>query len=178
MNRHDPLFKMVLAAIFLALAFVLPFFTGQIPEIGALLCPMHLPVLLCGFVCGPWWGLAVGFVAPLLRSLSLGMPPFFPTAVCMALELAAYGVTAGLLRRVLPRGKGYLYVSLLGSMLLGRAVWGLAMLLCAGLRGEAFTFAAFFAGAVTDALPGILLQLVFIPPIVMITDKLLQEKTE
>ncbi|MBE6629112.1 MAG: ECF transporter S component, partial [Ruminococcaceae bacterium] len=81
MRYHNKTLKMVLAALFLAMAYVLPFLTGQIPEIGAMLCPMHIPVLLCGFLCGWPWGLAVGFVAPLLRSLTLGMPPLFPTAL-------------------------------------------------------------------------------------------------
>ena len=84
--KKTNLVKMILSALCLALAYVLPFLTGQIPEIGAMLCPLHIPVLLCGFVCGPAWGAAVGFIAPLLRSLTLGMPPLFPTAVCMAVS--------------------------------------------------------------------------------------------
>ena len=96
---------MILAAMFLALAYVLPFFTGQIPQVGAMLCPMHIPVLLCGFICGGPWGIAVGFIAPLLRSLTLGMPPMFPTAVCMAFELAAYGAVSGFLYKMLPKKK-------------------------------------------------------------------------
>ena len=84
MKNRNQIFKMVLAAMFLALSYVMPFLTGQIPEIGSMLCPMHIPVLLCGFICGWPWGLVVGFVAPLLRSLTLGMPPLFPKAFCMA----------------------------------------------------------------------------------------------
>lgn len=102
MKSQNNLLKMVLAALFLALAYVMPFLTGQIPEIGSMLCPLHIPVLLCGFICGWPWGLAVGFIAPLFRSLTLGMPPFFPTAVCMAFELAAYGGIAGWMHKVLP----------------------------------------------------------------------------
>ncbi len=77
--------KMTYAALYLGIALVLPFITGQIPEIGAMLCPMHIPVLLCGFLCGWPWGLAVGFIAPLLRSVLFGMPVLFPSAVAMAL---------------------------------------------------------------------------------------------
>ena len=98
MKSHKSMLKMVLAALFLALAYIMPFLTGQIPEVGAMLCPLHIPVLLCGFICGWPWGLAVGFVAPLLRSLILGMPPMFPTAICMAFELAVYGGVAGFLQ--------------------------------------------------------------------------------
>ena len=97
--------KLTLAALFLALAYMMPFLTGQIPEFGSMLCPMHIPVLLCGFFCGSGWGAAVGFLAPLLRSAILGMPPMFPKAVCMALELAAYGAMTGWMYRLLPRKK-------------------------------------------------------------------------
>ena len=78
--------KLVLSGLFLALALVLPFFTGQIPQIGEILCPMHLPVILCGFVCGGGWGAAVGFVAPLLRYLLFQMPPIYPAGLSMAFD--------------------------------------------------------------------------------------------
>ena len=145
--------------------------TGQIPDIGSRLCPLHIPVILCGFICGWPWGLAVGFIAPLFRSLTLGMPPFFPKALCMAFELAAYGAIAGLMHRILPRKKPYIYVSLLTAMIIGRLVWGTAMFLCLGLSGGSFTFTAFLAGAVTNAIPGIILQIVLIPVLVMVLDR-------
>lgn len=170
MKNHNNLLKMVLAALFLALAYVMPFLTGQIPEVGARLCPLHIPVLLCGFICGWPWGMAVGFVAPLLRSLTLGMPPLFPTAVCMTFELAAYGLVAGLMHRYLPRKKPYIYCSLLIAMIVGRLVWGAAMLVCMGINGASFTFAAFIAGAFTNAIPGIIVQIILIPVLVMILD--------
>lgn len=163
---------MILAALFLALAYVMPFLTGQIPEIGSMLCPLHIPILICGFICGWPWGLVVGFIAPLLRSLTLGMPPFFPTAVCMAFELAAYGAIAGLMHKILPRKKPYVYVSLLTAMIVGRLVWGAAMFIFMGLNGANFTFSAFIAGAFTNAIPGIVVQIVLIPLIVMVLDNL------
>ena len=171
MKNRDRLFKMITAALFLALAYVLPFLTGQIPEVGAMLCPMHLPVLLCGFLCGWPWAPAVGFIAPLFRSLTLGMPPLFPGGVCMAFELFTYGATVALMQRILPKKKGYIYLSLLVAMLAGRAVWGLMMFICLGATGGSFTFAAFLAGAFTGALPGIVLQIVLIPPLVMVLEK-------
>lgn len=161
---------MILAALFLALAYVMPFLTGQMPEIGSMLCPLHIPVLICGFICGWPWGLVVGFIAPLLRSLTLGMPPLFPTAVCMAFELAAYGVIAGVMHKNLPHKKPYVYVSLLTAMIVGRLVWGAAMFIFMGLNGANFTFAAFIAGAFANAIPGIVVQIVLIPPIVMVLD--------
>ena len=170
MNNHNKLLKTVLSAFFLALAYVLPFLTGQIPEIGAMLCPLHIPVLLCGFICGWPYGLAVGFIAPLFRSLALGMPPMFPTAICMAFELATYGAVGGLLHKLLPRKKAYIYCSLIGAMLIGRIVWGIAMMLCLGISGSGFTFAAFIAGAFTNAIPGIILQIILIPIFVMVLE--------
>ena len=162
---------LVLAALFLALALVLPFLTGQIPQIGSMLCPMHIPVLRCGFFCGWPWGLAVGLIAPVLRSLLFGMPPMFPVAVCMAFELATYGAVSGLLHSKLPRRKLSVYVSLLSAMVAGRLVWGLAQFLCVGLDVSAFGLAAFWSGAVTTAIPGIVIQIVLIPVLVIMLQK-------
>ena len=83
--KKNQILRLALSALFLAIGFVLPFLTGQIQQVGNMLLPMHLPVLVCGFVCGWPWGLAVGFVLPLLRSLFFGMPPMVPTALAMAL---------------------------------------------------------------------------------------------
>ena len=178
MKKQENLVKMILSALFLALAYLMPFLTGQIPEIGSMLCPMHIPVLLCGFICGWQWGLVVGFVAPIFRSLILTMPPLFPTAVCMAFELAAYGALAGILYKKFPRKKLCIYVSLLISMLVGRLVWGIAMFVCFGIKGGSFTLTAFLAGAFTNAVPGITVQILLIPIIVMLLEntKLLNTK--
>lgn len=162
---------MVLAALFLAMALVLPFLTGQIPEIGSMLCPMHIPALLCGFFCGWPWGLMVGLIAPVLRSLIFGMPPMFPVAVCMSAELAAYGAVSGFLYSKMSRNKASVYISLLTAMVAGRLVWGIARFLCAGLDPSAFGIAAFWAGAITTALPGIILQIVLVPVLVMALEK-------
>ena len=170
MKQESKTQRLVLAALFLAMAYVMPFLTGQIPEIGSMLCPMHIPVLLCGFVCGWSWGLLVGLIAPLLRSLTLFMPPIYPTAVCMAFELATYGALAGLLHKFLPRKRPFVYVSLLISMIVGRLVWGAAMFVCMGISGKGFPFSTFLAGAVTNALPGIALQVILIPVLVVLVE--------
>ena len=170
MKDRIKIVKLVLSGLFLALAYILPFLTGQIQEIGNMFCPMHIPVILCGFICGWKYGMAVGFTAPLFRSLTLGMPIFFPGAVCMAFELGAYGCMAGLLYRILPKRKIYIYLSLIISMIAGRAVWGLAMMTALGLSGGKFSAAAFIAGAVTNAIPGIILQIILIPILVMVLD--------
>ena len=200
--KRSKLRKLVLAGMFLALSYLMPFLTGQIPKFGSMLCPMHIPVLLCGFFCGWYYGLAVGFIAPLLRALTLGMPPLFPTAICMAFELATYGMLTGIFHKLF-QGKKALALpqtvclvfefatygmatglshklfrikkmpvlpTLLIAMILGRIVWGAAMFILVGASGGAFTFSAFLAGAFLNAWPGILLQILFVPPLVIILD--------
>jgi len=163
--------KLTYAALFLAIALVLPFITGQIPEIGKSLCPMHIPALLCGFLCGWPWGLAVGFIAPLLRSVIFGIPVMFPGAVAMAFELAVYGGLSGLLYKLLQKKKANIYITLIVSMIAGRIVWGIVRLVLAGLSGSSFTWALFLSGAITTAIPGIILQLALIPVLVMVLEK-------
>ena len=170
MRSRQHLEKLMLSALFLAIAYLLPFLTGQIPEVGSMLSPMHFPALLCGFLCGPLWGLTVGGLSPLLRSLTLGMPVLFPKAVAMAAELAAYGAVAGLLHRLLPKKTGFVYISLVLAMLVGRAVYGVAMAVCLGLGGGVYTLSAFLSSAFLGAIPGIVLQLVLIPPLVMLLE--------
>lgn len=166
MKNHNSILRLVISALCLALAYTLPFLTGQIPEIGSMLLPMHIPVLLCGFICGWRWGLGVGFISPMLRSVILGMPQLFPMALCMAFELATYGFVAGLMHRLLPKKKPYIYASLLISMIVGRIVWGIVMSICVGT----FTFNAFILGAITNAIPGIIIQIALIPILVMVLE--------
>lgn len=174
--KRNEIKKLTLSAMFLALAFVMPFLTGQIPQIGQMLCPMHIPVLLCGFFCGGPWGLAVGFLAPILRSFVLGMPPMFPVAFCMAFELAAYGFVAGWLHNLLPKKKINVYSSLLIAMITGRLVWGMAMFCCMGLDVSKFGLEAFWAGAVLQAAPGIVIQIVLIPILVIALERFVNKQ--
>ena len=171
MNPHSTTRSLVLAALFLALAFVLPMVTGHVPQVGNMLCPMHFPILLCGFVLGGPWGLAVGFVAPLLRSVLFGMPPMFPIAVSMAFELAAYGLVSGLVWRRVKHTLPMMYAALVTAMVAGRLVWGAVRFVLAGLTGGSFPFQAFLSGALLTAVPGILAQLVLIPLILTALEK-------
>jgi thiamine transporter ThiT len=155
------------SGLFLALCLLLPFLTGQIPQFGNMLLPMHLPVLLCGFICGWPYGLAVGFISPLLRSMLFGMPPMFPTAVAMAFELAVYGLLSGLFYKIFPKKNVFIYVSLLLAMVGGRLIWGAVAYLLFGIAGTALTWQMFLSGAILVAWPGILIQIVLIPVIVM-----------
>ena len=168
MNKSNrSVLKLVYAAVCLALALVLPIVTGHIPQIGQAISPMHIPVLLCGFLCGWPYGLAVGFIAPLLRGAIFGMPPLMPTGISMAFELAAYGLLTGVLYKLLPKKIPYIYVSLIGAMIGGRIVWGIARFILAGLTSSEFPMSAFIAGAVTNAIPGIILHIVLVPALVI-----------
>ena len=170
-KNASPVRQLVLTALFLALAFVLPLLTGQVPKVGNMLCPMHFPVLLCGFVLGGPWGLAVGFAAPLLRSVLFGMPPMFPVAISMAFELATYGAVAGFMYRKVQHTLPMIYATLVTSMVAGRLVWGAVRFVLAGLSGSSFPFSAFLSGAVLTAVPGIVAQLILIPLIVAALQK-------
>lgn len=170
-SSRKNLFRLILSAMFLAIALVLPFLTGQIPQIGNALCPMHIPVLLCGFFCGPVYGAAVGFIAPLLRFFLFGMPPIMPTGIAMAFELATYGCVAGLMYKLLPKKNVFVYVSLIVAMLSGRVVWGVARAVLMGFGKGTFGWSAFMAGAFLNAIPGIIIHIIIIPILVIALKK-------
>ena len=171
-NINKNLLNLVLTAMFLALALVLPFLTGQIKEIGSMLLPMHIPVMLCGLVCGPQYGVIIGFIAPLMRSMIFGMPVMFPSAISMAFELATYGLVIGLIFSK-SRWKCIksLYRSLIISMVAGRVVWGIVQCILLGLGNNGFTLSMFLSGAIIKAIPGIILQLLLIPTIMLVLGK-------
>ena len=167
MNQKNILIKkIVYSGVFLAMALVFPFITGQMQSFGAALCPMHVPVLLCGFICGARYGAAVGGAAPLLRFFLFGMPMFW-SALPMAFELCVYGLCAGLLYKFLPKKALYTYVSLVCAMLAGRAVWGLVSAVISGLRETEFGLGAFWLGAFAGSVPGMVLQVILIPAVVL-----------
>lgn len=167
-TRKKPIINLTLAAMFMAIGLVLPFLTGQIKQIGSMLLPMHIPVFLCGLICGWQYGLIVGFVLPILRSMVFGMPILFPTGIAMAFELATYGVVIGWLyshsrwQCVIA-----LYRCMIMAMLAGRLVWGVVQIVLLGINGNGFTWQMFIAGAFLNAIPGIILQLILIPAIMV-----------
>lgn len=160
--------KLTLAAMFFALGIVLPFLIGQIPAIGRTLLPMHIPVLFCGLIVGWKYGLAVGFLLPLTRSVLFGMPALFPNAVAMAFELGTYGMVTGwLYGHSKWQCTRALYRSLIAAMVAGRIVWAAAEVVLLGVTGSRFTWEMFLAGAFLNAIPGIVLQLVMIPAVMV-----------
>ena len=163
--------KTTISAIFLAFGIVLPFFTGQIKEIGDTFLPMHIPVMLCGLICGAKYGFAVGSILPLLKSITVGMPAIYPNAVWMSVELATYGFIIGVLYSSFNKKQiWWLYCCLIISMICGRVSWGIMKTALLGISGKVFTFKAFIMGGIIDSLPGIILQLILIPVIIKFMD--------
>ena len=164
--------KITLSAMFFSLCIVLPFLTGQIPSIGSMLLPMHLPVLLCSYICGWEYGAVVGFFAPIIRSLIFSMPPLFPDAVSMAFELGTYGFVSGFLYNVfMNKNKTnilFIFLTLIIAMLSGRIVWGIIRYLLALIDGSyPFNISIFLSGAFITAWPGIVLQLILVPTLII-----------
>lgn len=164
--------NLTLSAVFIALGLVLPLLTGQLKALGNAFLPMHLPVLLCGLIVGPWHGLVVGLILPILRHFTFGMPPLYPTAISMAFELATFGFVVGFVYKN-SRWKCViaLYESLAIAMILGRVVWGMIQMILLGVNGQVFTFQMFMAGAFLNAIPGIVFQLIFIPSLMLALHK-------
>lgn len=163
--------KICLSAMFFCLGVILPFLSGQLKEIGDSLLLMHIPVMLCGLICSAKYGFAVGLFLPFFRAVLFGMPPIYPNAIWMAMEMATYGLVIGLLYAKKKGNIKWLYFSLVTAMLSGRIVWGISKALLLGFKGSAFTFSAFITGGFIDALPGIILQLILIPCILLIVEK-------
>ena len=170
MNKQTK--NLTLSAMFIAVGLVLPMITGNIPQVGSMLLPMHIPVFLCGLICGWPYGLAVGAVLPMMRSLLFGMPPLYPVAIAMTFELAAYGFVSGFLyNRSRWQCVIALYRSMIAAMLAGRVVWGAAEVILLGVAGNAFTWQAFMAGAFLNAIPGIAVQLILIPALMVLLNR-------
>lgn len=163
--------NLVLAGLFIAFGLLMPFITIQLPSMGSRFLPMHMPVLISGFVCGWKYGLAVGLIVPVFRSLLFGMPPMFPTAAAMAIELAIYGFMTGLMYKLLPKKNIYIYMALIIAMVCGRIAWGIVCILLFGLSGTPYTWELFMTGAFFDAIPGIIAQLTVIPIVIIALKK-------
>lgn len=171
--KKEKLNNLVFSAMFLALGAILPFLTGQIKELGDSFLPMHLPIMLCGAICGAKYGFVTGLILPFLRSLTFGMPPLYPNAVWMALELATYGLVIGILYSRKKEHKTlYLLFCLACSMIAGRIVWGVTKALLLLNKENAFTINAFITGGFIDAIPGIILQFILIPIIIGVYESL------
>lgn len=164
--------KLVLSGLFLALTMILPSLLGAIsPEIGSMLSPIHVPVLLCGFFCGWKYGGIVGFLAPLVKFTIYGVPPLYPVGISMCVELATYGVVSGILYQILPKKTINIYVSLICAMIVGRVMYGISTCLLLMAKGGVYTFSMFITSTVIKATPAIIAHIMIIPTIVIIARK-------
>jgi len=151
-------------ALFLALAVVLPVGFHAFGIAGRVFLPMHFPVLLAGFLVGPYSGLTVGLMSPLISHLITGMPPAYAVPL-MSLELPLYGLVAGLAYQKLRLN---VYVALVAAMIVGRIMFGLGLFILGMFMELPYTATIFFstAGPILAGLPGMIAQIVVIPIIV------------
>ena len=165
MQKMSAVKKSIITAVCIALCVVLPQAFHAIPNAGSIYLPMHIPVLLCGLICGWPYGLLCGLAGPALSALITGMPP---AAVLpgMMVECGVYGFAAGLLMQLVRTKRLYadLYISLVAAMLLGRVVSGAAKALI--VSAGSYSMASWVAGSFVTALPGIIIQLALLPSIV------------
>ena len=157
--------NMTLTAVCIALCVVLPIAFHSIPDAGSVFLPMHIPVLICGMICGWPYGLICGLMGPLVSSALTGMPPI-AILPAMMLECGSYGMVSGIMLKLVhtKRTYGDLYIALVTAMLAGRVMSGIAkaLIFMPGISMTAWITASFIT-----ALPGILIQLVFLPSVVM-----------
>ena len=162
--------KLALTALFIAICIVLPIAFHTIPNAGAIFLPMHIPVLMCGLICGWPYGLFCGILGPLLSSLLTGMPPmaFLPAMLC---ELAVYGFVTGLLVNRIQTGKRIfdLYIPLVCAMLAGRVFYGILNALI--FKAGSYSLTIWLTSAFVTSVPGILIQLMLVPFLVNILQK-------
>lgn len=162
--------KLATCAFCVALCVVLPLAFHLIPDFGSVFCPMHLPVFVCAMLCGPVYGIVCGLLGPLFSSLFTGMPPSF-ILPSMLVELATYGLLGGLLMNLFKSKKLVnLYIVLALSMLIGRLIACFVQIFIFA-KGTTAAQAIFISHFVT-CLPGTILQLLIIPPIVLAISKL------
>lgn len=165
MQKMSAVKKSIITAVCIALCVVLPQAFHAVPNAGAIYLPMHIPVLLCGLICGWSYGLLCGLAGPALSALLTGMPP---AAVLpgMLVECGVYGLAAGLLMQLVRTKHLYadLYISLAAAMLLGRVVSGIAKALI--FSAGSYSMVYWVAGSFVTALPGIVIQLALLPSIV------------
>ncbi|MBU8933805.1 MAG: ECF transporter S component [candidate division Zixibacteria bacterium] len=152
------------SALFLAIAVLLPVGFHTFGLAGRIFLPMHIPVLLAGFLAGPWSGLVVGLLAPTLSYLLTGMPPTYAVPL-MSMELAIYGFVAGITYN---RLRLNIYIALILAMLLGRLMFAVGLIGLGLFMELPYTAAQFIAGggALWSGLPGIMIQLVLVPVVV------------
>ena len=160
--------KITICAICIALCTVMPIAFHALGPVSSVLSPMHIPVLLCGLVCGWPYGAFCGIAGPVISGMITSMPPA-AALVHMVPELCVYGLVCGLLMKLLRTGKLYadLYCALVPAMLLGRVAGGVARTLFLLGGGETYTLALWAGAYLVEALPGIVLHLILVPALAL-----------
>ncbi len=165
MKEMSTVKKSALCAVCIALCYVLPLTLHGVQDAAKVLCPMHIPVFLCGLVCGWQYGLFCGIAGPALSSAISAMPPaaYLPA---MMVELAVYGGVSGLMMKLVHTKSTYadLYISLVSAILSGRILAGVAKTYI--FMSGSYGMKAWIAGSVIESLPGTVIQLVLIPSLV------------
>ncbi len=171
MKNTSSVKRICICALCIALCYVLPIAFHSF-GVGTVFLPMHIPVLLCGLLCGWAYGAICGICGPLLSSLISSMPPA-TALVSMLPELCVYGLASGLLLRFVRTKSTYadLYIALIGAMLLGRLVGGVAKALFLLSGGKTVAIAALASSYFVEGLPGIVIQLVLLPTLVFVLMK-------
>ena len=155
--------KLIHIAMFIALGVMLPIAFHLVGGGGSVFLPMHIPVLIAGLMLGIKGGLATGILTPIVSSITTGMPPIIPMLPIMAVELGVYGIVAGYLYR---QCKLPLVWSLVGAMLAGRLAAALAVAGLVAVLAVKLKPLTYIIGAISSGLPGIVIQLLFIPLLV------------
>ncbi|MBP1745325.1 MAG: transporter component [Firmicutes bacterium] len=171
MNIKNTTQEIVLGGLLLASGVILPMVFHVFGMTGPIFLPMHIPVLIAGFLLSPQLALIVGILTPLLSSIFTGMPVMFPIAVIMAFELGVYALAASIAVRKLNLST---VPSLLIAMLSGRFAAGISVALLVQLFGIKMNALIYLKGAVITGIPGILLQLVMVPILVIAIRKYLK----
>lgn len=167
--KNNKVLKISLTGMLLAISFILPKLLGGV-SFGNMLCPKHIPVIICGMICGPQYGLICGALSALYG------PPLYPIGISMCVELGVYGFLSGYLYNLLSKKDMnkllVIYISLISSQIVGRLFWGLTRFIIGIIdTTNVFTFKMFLSGAFIIAYPAIILQLIIIPALLKILIK-------
>lgn len=170
---ENPAIKKIIASgVCLALAMLLPFLTFQSQQLGRIFSLMHIPIFIAAFICGWKYGVIIGILAPIIRSISFGLPPLYPTALSMAIELAIYGALAGLIYERLHYKKISVYPALICAIIIGRSVGGLITCFLMSTVGNEISIVAYIINSFTEGLPGIICHIAVVPPLVYMLKKM------
>ena len=172
MNKKFTTKEIVLSGLLLATGIILPMLFHMFGMTGPIALPMHIPVLIGGFLLSPQLALLLGIITPVISGMLTGMPVMFPMGIIMAVELGIYGLTASLMTRKL---KLTAIPSLIISMITGRIAAGLTVAFLVQLFGVKMNPVTYVRGAIVTGLPGIIIQLIFIPTLIYAINKYLKK---